>query len=148
MNVPAPLAVGACLVSHIFRSAVAPDLASTFAVELQTFRAEISEAKLALSRSTLILEHCQTQTGILYFGIKFLALTEICLLVWLGWLLWDRRRLGRRTPLLPIGDINLRTETPETSPSNHSGPAPSQSNQLAIVRLGPTRPSDLKKKIN
>ena len=86
MNVPAPLAVGACLVSHIFRSVVAPDLASTFAVELQTFRAEISEAKLALSRSTLILEHCQTQTGILYFGIKFLALTEICLLVWLGWL--------------------------------------------------------------
>ena len=146
MNVPARLAVGACLASHFLRSSLTPDLASTFALELQTFRAEISEAKLALSKSTLILEHCQNQTGLLFFGLKTLASLLFCLLIWLGCLIWDRRRADHPVQLPAIRDLDPGFETPETTPSHQSGSASSNLIPSGVTRVGPLRPSDLKKK--
>ena len=146
MNVPARLAVGACLASHLVRSVLSPDIASTFALELQSFRAEVSEAKLALSRSTLILEHCQSQTGFLYLGLKFLALTEILLLVWLAWLLWDKRRAVGTDQLVPICDSVRELDSPDIPSRNPPEVAVLDSSPTAVGRVGPVRPSDLKKK--
>ena len=146
--VPARLAVGACLASHLLRSAFAPDLTSTLTIELQSFRAEVSEAKAALSRSTLILEHCQTQTGVLTWALKFLAFTEFALLIWVGWLLIDRRLVkhkGREESLV-IEDLRPSSVgVPESSLETSVGTAPSRS---VVQRTGPLRPSDLKKDLN
>ena len=133
-------------VSHLFRSFFWPDHSQTLLVEIHQFRAEIAKAELTVTKTSAVLEHCTTYSNFLTWAIKFIALSELGLCIWILYLLvW-----GPRVPSTPISAICDRSPSSDTSADSPKLPREIITGPEVVappVRLGPVRPSDLKKSI-
>ena len=130
--------------SHFFRSIFWPDQSQSLLIEIHQFRAEISKAELVVSKTSTVLEHCTSYSNFLTWAIKFVALSELGLCIWILYLLvWGPRVPS--TSVSAIVDRSPSSATSTSSPKLTQETITETSLVVPPVRTGPVRPSDLKK---
>ncbi len=127
----------AIALSHLARSFLSSDTRTELLIEISQFRAEISKAEATLQQTSLVLGHCNSYSNFLVYVVKLLAFSEICLQLWIFYLLVAQRSVRQPPAILDHPDPDSSSSEADTI----TGTQP----VAEIRRTGPVRPSDLKK---
>ena len=131
----------AIVISHLLRSWYTPEVSETIRVELSEFRAEVNKVEGTLRQTSLVLEHCSNYSSFLTYVLKLLAISELLLLLWIGYLLLSKPSTTVVSQIPALEGIT----SPQSSASGETSRSAVSEQTLRQVRSGPLRPSDLRK---
>ena len=130
----------AIVLSHAIRSITGWDHRDDLALEITLIRSEVSKAESTIQRTSVILEHCNTYSNFLTYIVKVLAFSELIALIGVLFLLVSKRVVNPTVRTLTDRPV-AESSSSESAECSDGSPEVS-----ALIRAGPTRPSDLQRR--